>query len=86
MNIPSGVLYDYISDHLVIYACRKKTHQEYKSCTFKGRSYRKYNKLAFQDHLIYTNWDQLYKSTDPNVQWEAIERSIASYLERVCPL
>ena len=86
MNIPSGVLDDYISDHLVIYACRKKTRQEYKSCTFKGRSYRKYNKLDFQDHLIYTNWDQLYKSTDPNVQWEAIERIIASYLDRVCPL
>ena len=52
-----------IIDHLGILVTRKKTPVKQNKITFRGRSYRNYDKEGFQESLVDTDWTELYNST-----------------------
>ena len=56
-----------ISDHMGVLATRKKVWTKPNKIEFKGRSYRNYSKEDFQDELGDTNWENFYRTNDPNV-------------------
>ena len=52
----SGTMDLNFSDHQAVYVSRKKRKIEKKKISFKGRSYKNYNKEIFQDNLVNYNW------------------------------
>ena len=77
-----GILSDLFSDHLPVYACRKKTKTASVPCEFYGRSYRNYSKTDLKEHLLYSDWGDFYNSN----KWNMIVSHIIEYLDVSCPL
>ena len=82
----SGVINLNISDHDLIFVTKKKETKKRRQVSFKGRSYRNYNKETLQNYLRETNWDEFWLLTDPNDCWGYIHRTIKLELDRMCPL
>ena len=82
----SKVLNWNFSDHLPVYAKRKRTSLHHAKVDFYGRSYRNYGKEELQLELLQGDWAPFYESNDPNWCWEFIENSVTGYLNRTCPL
>ena len=81
-----GVLKDVLSDHYPIFLCVKKA-REYKSWKrILGRSYKAYNKDAFQALLSNDDWTDFYSETNPNALWECIKTKINYHLNVMCPI
>ena len=74
-----------ISDHLAVFATRKKRAVPSQKVDFVGRSYRNYVKEDFQRKLLDYNWDQFYNLRDPNLCWDIMENKIRMELNEVCP-
>ena len=75
-----------ISDHDLVFVIRKKGKAEKTNLSFKGRSYRQYDKEAFQEKLNSQNWDPFYNSNDPDHAWDFLLNTIRSEIETMCPL
>ena len=75
-----------ISDHQLVYVIRKKTKYVYKKLSFKGRSYRNYDKQNFQNKLSLHNWNELLNNQCPNDVWDQIVRVISGCIDPLCPL
>ena len=57
-NIVScGTLNDVISDHLPVYICVKKSRNNPEFTKTKGRTYKHYNKILFQNLIMTENWE-----------------------------
>ena len=82
----SGTLDLNFSDHQAVYVSRKKLKLANRKISFKGRSYRNYNKDLFQEYLIGDNWRHFYESSDPNECWRVMENIILKHLDKMCPL
>ena len=75
-----------ISDHQAILISRKKVYLKRNKIDFRGRSYRNYDKAAFQNRLVNNNWDQFYGSKDPNKQWKLMHEIILNAISDMCPM
>ena len=75
-----------LSDHLAVLVTRKKVWVKSKKVNFKGRSYKNYNKEAFQDRLSELNWDNFYRLDNPNILWDAIRKAIITIIDPICPM
>ena len=82
----TGVLDLNISDHLGIWATRKKTRVKYNKIDFKGRSYKNYRKEDFQENLRNANWDGFYNNENPNWLWDYMYNVILDNIETMCPI
>ena len=82
----AGTLEHFISDHQPIYLIHKKSRDKRESVEFKGRSYRKYEKERFQNELRSADWDEYYRSDNPEKAWDFLFEQITTVLDKMCPL
>ena len=82
----SGTMDLNFSDHQAVYVTRKKLRTENKKMSFKGRSYKNYNKEIFQEKLSDDNWRSFFDSIDPDECWDLMENKILNHLDNMCPL
>ena len=75
-----------ISDHVGILVTRKKAQVRAEKINFKGRSYRNYDRTAFQESLSNLDWQEYYNNVDPNWLWEFMYRSILDKINVMCPM
>ena len=75
-----------ISDHLAVYARRKKPRLKVKKVTLLGRSYRRYVKEDFQRELVESDLERFYTAEDPNAAWQIIEDKLRGMLNTICPV
>ena len=82
----AGVCDINISDHLPILLTRKKIRKIKKKCSLIGRSYRRYNKLNFQQNLKDSNWNDLNSGSTVTVKWNCLLNIIQKNMDKMCPL
>ena len=75
-----------ISNHLAVFASRKKVSAKKERVEFRGRSYRDYNRDVFQDRLREYDWENFFVSRDPDTLWGISENFILEELELMCPI
>ena len=75
-----------VSDHDLVYTIRKKSKSEKTKLSFKGRSYRYYEKDLFQERLGDRNWDLFYSSNNVDQAWDLLLSGIRTELDSMCPL
>ena len=75
-----------ISDHLPIFACRKKARNPKEILSYKGRSYKNYNKDSFEQFLLQYDWDNMYTEIDINDKWNTVICKIKEFLDEYCPI
>ena len=75
-----------LSDHLAVWALRKKVYIKREKVEFKGRSYKNYVKEDFQQYLDEYNWEFFYTLRDPDDLWHFIYVTILNYMDRTCPI
>ena len=51
---------------------QKKAPTKLYDASFTGRSYKHYNRLDLEELLLYHDWNNFYKETDPNKQWDEL--------------
>ena len=81
-----GITDDMISDHLPIFAIRKKSRNNHLKKRALTRSYKKFNKDAFKDLLINSSWDSYHEVTDQDELWDIMLTNITDILSVMCPL
>lgn len=74
------------SDHLPIFVVLKKAKEVYQNTAFQGRSYRSYDKDAFQSRLTEYNWGRLYGCFDVNDAWDILFKKLCLECDRMCPV
>ena len=84
--IQSGTISDQLSDHLGIYAVRKKKREVHKFTKVKGRTYKNYDCKTLQNLLVNEDWEEYYEMADPNEKWDFMKNSILKHLEIMCPI
>ena len=82
----AGVLPINISDHDLVFATKKKIKTKKVQIDFYGRSYRNYDREAFQQHLMEYNWNEYWQFDNPDDCWEYMVKVIEKYLDPVCPV
>ena len=82
----SGTVDHLISDHLSIFAIRKKEKIHSVKVCARGRTYRRYSKDRLGEAISNANWQPLYNSDCPEEQWEVIMYVIVKYLDTDCPI
>ena len=80
-----GVVNINISDHLPVFVSRKKMRAKSVKISFTGRSYRWYNKEAFQANLLDFNWAHFYRQDNPNAAWGVMKSVIEKEINYMCP-
>ena len=75
-----------ISDHDLVYLVRKKNRPERVKLSFRGRSYRDYDRETFQGYLTALNWDHFYGCNDVDQAWSILLGNIQAEIELMCPL
>ena len=82
----SGTLDHHISDHLPIFIVHKKGKDKRDKADFKGRSYRDFDKVIFEEKLLSCDWAGYYDIEDPTQSWEFVHQHITSILDEMCPV
>ena len=80
----NGMLPLLISDHLPIYATKKKPKEEYTNITVVGRSYRNYDHLDFVAYLLYIDGSDYDTNNNVDEKWAILLSYITDYLEIHC--
>ena len=75
-----------ISDHELIFVTKKKHFTKRKLVNFTGRSYRNYNRDAFQIQLRNACWVEYWGLRNPNDCWQTILNHIVREISIMCPL
>ena len=75
-----------ISDHDLVYVIRKKAKTEKVKLSFKGRSYRHYDKDLFQANLINRNWELFYSYDNADLAWNSLLEAITQEIDELCPI
>ena len=75
-----------LSDHLAVSITRKKSLSKMEKIDFRGRSYKNYDKAAFQNVLINDNWDTFFATNDPNKIWAILKSKISRAIDDLCPI
>ena len=81
----SGTFSLNISDHELIFIIRKKHKILKEKATFKGRSYRNYDKVQFQMKLRDNDWEEFYGLIDENEAWDYMLDIVEESIEFFCP-
>ena len=81
-----GVINIHISEHLPVFITRKKSKRKSVKTSFKGRSYRNYDKVKFQGNLLGASWEKFYSRRDPNQAWEIMRENIENEIDDMCPM
>ena len=81
-----GLLDINVSDHIGVMVNRNKVKIKPHIIDFKGRSYKNYVKEDFQNGLAERNWDNYYRTEDPNVLWGILKSAILDSINPMCPL
>ncbi len=68
-NIDSGVIHLGISDHSLVYICRKIAYQKETPKLIETRQFKHFNALRFQSELSEA-FSSFSTSNDPNKAWE----------------
>ena len=71
---------------MAVCTTRKKTVIRKEKISFKGRSYKNYNVIDFQQSMINHNWEEFFRGSDPNVLWQFIHEAIRAYIDPMCPM
>ena len=74
------------SDHLAILTKRKRFTKTINKVTFRGRSYRNYDRNLLQNGLINADWNAFYNNQSPSDCWELMEEKIRSEINKMCPI
>ena len=82
----SGVVNLHVSDHQPVYLIKKKIKDIRHKTSFKGRTYRAYNKDLLGDELTRVIKDSFISSDDPNVCWDRMDNFLAGFLNKYCPI
>ena len=82
----AGTLDLNICDHSAVLVTRKKLSEKRKKVEFTGRSYRNYDKAAFQNTLTNEDWAPLFESTNPDEQWDIMLNIILNNINQMSPL
>ena len=82
----SGSLEHHISDHQPIYIIHKKSRDTRPTAEFKGRSYRNFDKIIFQEKLTEVNWADFYNIEDVSEAWQFLLNHINTILDQMCPI
>ena len=75
----SGTLDLNISDHLPVWAIRKKMKVKPVTSEFIGRTYKNYNKNILEEDLRKINWHTFLTENDLNIAWNFFVKSILQY-------
>ena len=81
-----GVLPDLLSDHLPIYAIRKKKRNFFEKIKITNRVYKKYDKEAFQQYMRDQDWSKVYKASDINEKLRIVQDTARRFLNQHCPI
>ena len=81
-----GVMNVLISDHELIFCTRKKKKAEIFKSEFTGRSYKHYDKEAFQTILTDHDWDFFMALNDADMCWDYLLHQVTSILDHTCPI
>ena len=81
----SGSLPINISDHLPIFALRKRNRMEKHNVTSRGRSYRNYEPEQFKHNLRSKDWTEFWNCHDANRCWEIMYEYTKDQINLVCP-
>ena len=84
--VACGTLNDVISDHLPVYMCVKRPRNNPEFTKIKGRTYKNYNKINFQNLIKVENWGAYYQLGDPSELWNYILKIVRRHLDIMCPL
>ena len=82
----SGVSDVNLSDHQLIIASRKKAKIVKKKCSFMGRSYRNYNKIAFQNDVTNADWSHFNDESTVTGKWNAMLDILYNCINVMCPI
>ena len=82
----AGVIEIHVSDHQPDYIIHKKKRDKRDSVEFKGRSYRNFDKGAFQMNLLEKDWNEFYNLDSPKLAWDLMQKHITSVLDEMCPI
>ena len=84
----SGELDICISDHLPIYCIKKKAQEHNPKKAIKGRSYRHYEKVNFQNDIINDDrWKKFWdESSEVDVMWKIFHEIIVEHASYHCPI
>ena len=80
-----GTLADQTSDHIAIYAVKKKTRENVRYITIHGRTYKAYNSEVLTTLISRDDWTIFYNSNDSNEKWNINQENIESHLNIMCP-
>ena len=81
-----GVMDINISDHSMILLTRKRLSKPKKKCSFKGRSYRNYDKDIFQNNIRNSDWTKFNVLNTAEGKWKEFENITRSCIELMCPI
>ena len=73
------------SDHVIIFAARKKFKVKHDKIFVRARSYRNYNADVFGQAIADYDWSCVYESNDVNVCWENFCRGFTNLMDRFLP-
>ena len=79
----SGVCDVNVSDHQMILLTRKKIKIPKQKCSFKGRSYRKYDKNEFQQQLQNADWEPYNVEETITGKWNIVVKMINGILDLI---
>ena len=82
----SGVAADMISDHLRVFAVKKKCRNRHLKKRLLTRSYKKFDKDSFVQLLLNSAWATYFDQSDPDELWNILYTNITDILSIMCPL
>jgi hypothetical protein len=82
----SGVLHIGISDHSLIYVCRKISFVKKEIKTVNARNYRNFNQQHFNDDLFHHLTLLNCETNDPNILWNNFEKTFNYVSDTHAPL
>ena len=80
-----GVLNVSATDHLPIFASRKKEKEEHDKDKFYGRAYSRLIPEKFAEDVLTKNWDDVLNAQDPDIAWDLFKTRFVSILNKHAP-
>ena len=75
----------FVTDHLPIYAVRKKDKEHHDKGTFRGRAYSRLDKNKFSADIKNHNWELVFTWNDPDEAWLLFKDSLLKILDKHAP-